>query len=331
MAAGGDTLEAAIAGVNLVEDDPTDHTVGYGGLPNEDGVVELDASVMHGPTRRAGAVAALRGIRYPSRVAKLVMEHTDHVMLVGEGALRFAKAHGFQEEDLLTPQTRLAWLVWKKSLRDAAGHTNWASWTHPMALPESNSTDSTVDDDLQGWAKDVAAHPPTGTITCLTLNERGEMSGTTTTSGLGWKIPGRVGDSPVIGAGLYVDQDIGAAGSTGRGEENLRIAGAHLVVEGMGRGLSPEEACLEALRRVVRNFHGSEAKLLEFDLNYYALRKDGEYAGTSLWDHVMRRGVVSRKRFAVCDNNGSRQEDSAYLRTRQSENKPELQRQPSER
>ena len=172
LRAGEDTLDAAIAGVNIVELDPEDTSVGYGGLPNEEGVVELDACVMHGPTARAGSVAALRGIRTPSKVAQLVLERTDHVMMVGSGALRFAKAYGFTEEDLLTERARIA------------------------------------------WAREVAANPPPGTITCLTLNRRGEMSGVTTTSGLAWKIPGRIGDSPIIGAGLYVAQQVGAAGST---------------------------------------------------------------------------------------------------------------------
>jgi N4-(beta-N-acetylglucosaminyl)-L-asparaginase len=315
LKAGGDTLDAVIAGVNINEEDPEDSSVGYGGLPNEEGVVELDASVMHGPTRRAGAVAALRNIKTPSKVARLVMERTDHVMLVGEGALRFAKAHGFKEEELLTDKARLAWLVWKESLRDRQGHSNWSDGLDAPAGPAARLRRlfPEADQATLAWAWEVATHPPTGTINCLALNQRGEMSGVTTTSGLAWKIPGRVGDSPLPGAGLWVDQEVGAAGSTGRGEENIRVAGAHTVVEAMRRGLSPKDACLEALRRVARNFKDHPDRLAQFDLSFYALRKDGEYAGASLWNGAIRAGKLLPRRFAVNDGTGSRLEPCAYL------------------
>ena len=315
LKAGGDTLDAVIAGVNINEEDPEDSSVGYGGLPNEDGVVELDASVMHGPTRRAGAVAALRNIKTPSKVARLVMERTDHVMLVGEGALRFAKAHGFKEEELLTDKARLAWLVWKESLRDRQGHSNWSDGLDAPAKPTARLRRMfpQVDEATLAWAWEVAVNPPAGTINCLALNDKGEMSGVTTTSGLAWKIPGRVGDSPLPGAGLWVDQEVGAAGSTGRGEENIRVAGAHTIVEAMRRGLSPKEACLEALRRVARNFAGDAGRLAQFDLTFYALRKDGEYAGASLWNGAYRAGQLLPRRFAVNDGAGSRLEPCAYL------------------
>ncbi len=315
LKAGGDTLDAVIAGVNINEEDPEDTSVGYGGLPNEEGVVELDASVMHGPTRRVGAVAALRGVKTPSRVARLVMERTDHVMLVGEGALRFARAHGFKEEDLLTEKARLAWLVWKESLRDRQGHSNWSDGLDAPAKPSARLRRlfPHVDEATLAWAWEVATHPPTGTINCLAVNEKGEMSGVTTTSGLAWKIPGRVGDSPLAGAGLWVDQDVGAAGATGRGEENIRVAGAHTIVENMRRGLSPKEACLEALRRVARNFNNDQRRLARFDLTFYALRKDGEYAGASLWSGALREGKLLPRRFAVNDGTGSRLEPCAYL------------------
>jgi len=308
---GGDTLEAVIAGVNINEEDPEDSSVGYGGLPNEEGVVELDASVMHGPTRRAGAVAALRNIKTPSKVARLVMEQTDHLMLVGEGALRFAKALGFQEENLLTEKSRLAWLVWKKSLKDGRGHSNWGEGlSSPAKKPAAwlRKQFPQADEALLAWAWEVAVHPPTGTINCLALNTRGEMSGVTTTSGLAWKIPGRVGDSPILGAGLWVDQDVGAAGSTGRGEENVRVAGAHTIVENMRQGMAPKEACLDALKRVARNFSNDMSKLAQFDLSFYALRKDGAYAGASLWD-----GGVRPRRFAVNDGGASRLEPCVTL------------------
>ncbi len=315
LKAGGDTLDAVIAGVNLNEEDPEDSSVGYGGLPNEEGVVELDASVMHGPTRRVGAVAALRGIKTPSKVARLVMERTDHIMLVGEGALRFAKAHGFKEEDLLTEKARLAWLVWKESVRDSRGHSNWSDGLDAPVKPTARlrRLHAGVDEATLAWAWEVATNPPTGTINCLALNEKGEMSGVTSTSGLAWKIPGRVGDSPLAGAGLWVDQDVGAAGSTGRGEENIRVAGAHTIVENMRRGLSPKEACLEALRRVARNFDNDQSRLARFDLIFYALRKDGEYAGASLWSGTLREGKLVPRRFAVNDGTGSRLEPCVYL------------------
>jgi len=277
---GGDTLDAGLAVVGVVEDDPNDNSVGYGGLPNEEGEVELDASVMHGPTRRAGAVGSLRHIKNPSLVAKIVMERTNHVFLVGPGALRFAVAEGFQKMDLLTDKSRTAWLAWK-----AATTENWRpgldspEWKEKLAelldTPEKLA--------WRDWIQEVVLHPPTGTINCLAVNEKGDISGTTTTSGLAWKIGGRVGDSPVIGAGLYIDNDVGAAGSTGRGEENIKAAGGHTIVEMMRRGMSPTEACLEALRRVVRNYNGDKTRLRQFHLLFYALNKDGVHGGASLW------------------------------------------------
>ncbi|MBL8239093.1 MAG: N(4)-(beta-N-acetylglucosaminyl)-L-asparaginase [Bryobacterales bacterium] len=317
---GKDTLDAVVAGVNVNELDPNDNSVGYGGLPNEEGVVELDACVMHGPTRRAGSVASIRGIKTPSKIAKLVMEETDHVMLAGEGALRFAKAMGFTEENLLTEKSRLAFLVWKRTLKDQNGHSNWSDG---VDAPPGKSPKAllrlfpNVDEETLAWAHEMAVRPPTGTINCLALNEKGEMSGCTTTSGLAWKLPGRVGDSPIIGAGLYVDQEVGAAGSTGRGEENIRTAGAHTIVENMRHGMSPAEAVMDALKRVSRNYDHDLKRLDKFDINFYALRKDGAFAGGSLWSGQMRgTGFVSRQ-FAVNDGTGnSRLMDCAYLHER---------------
>ncbi len=317
LRAGGDTLDAVIAGVNIVELDPNDTSVGYGGLPNEEGVVELDASVMHGPSRRGGAVGAIRGIKTPSNVAKLVMTETDHMMLVGEGALKFAKAHGFKEEDLLTERSRMAWLAWKRSMRDRNGHTNWESITDAPPKAAEKRADlkrlfPEASDELIAWAFEVADKPTTGTINCLALNEKGEMSGTTTTSGMAWKIPGRVGDSPIIGAGLWLDQDVGAAGSTGRGEENIRIAGAHTCIENMRHGMSPKDAALDALKRIARNFDNDEKRLGAIDIQFYVLRKDGEYCGASLWDKSSPTARVTQ--FAVCrDGVPSRLENAVSL------------------
>jgi N4-(beta-N-acetylglucosaminyl)-L-asparaginase len=314
--AGADTLDAVIAGVNIVELDPQDHSVGYGGLPNEEGVVELDACVMHGPSRRCGSVASLRNIKTPSKVAKAIMEQTDHIMLVGDGALKFAREMGFEETNLLTEESRLAWLVWKRSLRDAGGHNNWGPGLDapPAKAPVADLRRAFPDasEELLAWAWSMAVHPTTGTINCLALNAKGEMSGTTTTSGLAWKIPGRVGDSPLIGAGCYVDQDVGGAGSTGRGEENIRIAGGHTVVENMRHGMSPKEACLDALKRVARNFDNDQKRLEKIDINFYALRRDGEYAGATLWNSRRPDGSWSRT-FSVNDGGESRLEPCVHL------------------
>lgn len=322
---GGDTLDAVVAGVNIVEEDPNDTSVGYGGLPNEAGIVELDASVMHGPTNRAGAVSALRNIKCPSKVAKLIMEQTDHVMMTGQGALDWARLMGFKEEDLLTERARLAWVAWKQSLRDREGNNNWTdgldapSKPSPGAMLQLKRMFPQFDDQTIAWALHMARYPTTGTINCLALNSKGEMSGVTTTSGLAWKIPGRVGDSPIIGAGLYVDQEVGAAGSTGRGEENIRVAGAHTIVENMRHGMSPKDACLDCLKRIVRNFNGDREKLNRFDINFYALRKDGAYAGAALWSGRPRPGGgFTSPKFAVNTGEGSRLEDCVPLMDRRS-------------
>ena len=315
MRGGADTLDAVIAGVNIVELDPRDTSVGYGGLPNEDGVVELDCSCIHGPSRRGGAVGALRNIKTPSKVAKAVMMETDHMMLVGEGALRFAKAMGFKEEDLLTEEARLQWLTWKKSLRDPGGHTNWNSdvdappgGRKAEVLREIKELFPKAGDDLLAEAWENAIHPPHGTINCIALNARGEMSAITTTSGMAWKIPGRCGDSPILGGGLWLDQDVGGAGSTGRGEENLRVCGAATVVENMRHGMTPKDACLDALKRVSRNFNDDLKRLAAIDLQFYALRKDGRYAAASLW---------SKAQFAVCTGDQpARHESCVYLNER---------------
>jgi len=283
-----DPLDCVVAGVNIVEDDPADNTVGYGGLPNEEGVVELDAAVMHGPTHRAGAVASLRGIKNPSKVAKLVMEQTDHVLLVGEGALKFARAMGFKEENLLTEESRKIWLYWKQTL---SHDDDWIA-------PPLEDQDPAVREFFKR---------PTGTIHCSGMNADGDISCVTSTSGLAFKLPGRVGDSPIIGAGLYVDNAVGSCGSTGRGEANLANLSSHAAVELMRSGMSPRDAGLEVMRRVadttvprLRDKKGRPS----FDLKLYLLCKDGTHAGISMW---------SQNRFAITDSHGTRHEDCVAL------------------
>lgn len=288
---GADSLDAVVAGVNVVEEDPKDMSVGLGGLPNEDGVVQLDSSVMHGPTRGAGSVAAIENIVNPSKVAKLVMERTDHVLLVGEGALRFAVAMGFEQQDLLTDQAREVWMRWKRNLSDRD------DWINP-------------EERLPGGKETAALDIPFtyGTINCNAVDANGDISGVTTTSGLSFKIPGRVGDSPIIGAGLYVDNDVGACGSTGRGEANLKTCASFLAVEFMRNGASPEEAGLKALQRIADNT--VEPYLLNdegrpnFDVKFYAVNKKGQFAGTAMW---------SGTQYAAHDGNENKLRDCAYL------------------
>jgi N4-(beta-N-acetylglucosaminyl)-L-asparaginase len=301
LKSGGDTLDAVIAAVTVVEDDPNDDSVGYGGLPNEEGVVELDASVMHGPTRRAGSVASVQRIKNVARLAKTVMERTNHVMIVGDGARRFAVDEGFEEMNLLTEHSRKIWLAWK-------ARTSF-NWRPGVDSPEWKAAVAQIFDnnhEQMDYAMKVIDHPPTGTINCLSVNEKGEVSGTTTTSGLAWKIPGRVGDSPVIGAGLFVDGDVGAAGSTGKGEENIKISGGHTIVELMRKGTKPSDACLEALGRVVRNYNGDKQKLGTFQITFYALNKDGEYGAASLWKAAHDPNRIAH--FAVHDGSEARLE-----------------------
>ena len=318
---GGDSLEAAIAAVTVVEDDPNDDSVGYGGLPNEEGEVELDASVMHGPSRRAGSVAGVRRIKNVARLAKTVMVRTNHVMLVGDGARRFAVAEGFEEMNLLTESSRKKWLAWKAATsfnwRPGIDSPEWKEKTSSAAKSPLDSEEFRArlaeicgrDEALMASALEVIKDPPTGTINCLAVNEKGEISGTTTTSGLSWKIPGRVGDSPVIGAGLYVDGDVGGAGSTGKGEENIKISGGHTIVEMMRRGMSPTDACLEALHRVARNYNNDKKKLGTFHIYFYALNKDGEHGSASLWRNGSDR--TKRANYAVHDGTEGRLVESA--------------------
>jgi N4-(beta-N-acetylglucosaminyl)-L-asparaginase len=292
MTEGKDVLDALIAGVNIVELDPEDTSVGYGGLPNADGVVQLDSSCMHGPRKRAGAVACIEGVRTPSLVAQKVMDETDHHLLVGKGAQDFARNMGFKvEEDLNTERSRKAWLEWKR-------RTDPLHYLDPIKREEALRR---VEQDMmaEGW---VDPNHFYGTINCDGVNAKGEICGVTTTSGLAWKIPGRVGDSPILGAGLYVDGEVGAAGSTGRGEANLYNLCSFMIVENMRRGMHPKDAGIDALKRIKANT--IEKRLLNsrgepnFNINFYVLNAKGEYAGLSMYGG---RNV----NYAVCTENGA--------------------------
>jgi len=288
---GTDVLDALIAGVNIVELDPLDDSVGYGGLPNADGVVQLDSSCMHGPKKRAGAVAALEGVRTPSLVAKAVMENTDHHLIVGEGAQMFARNMGFKiEDDLNTDHSRRIWLEWKR--RTDPGH-----YLDPKSRAELFHRER-----LKMVAEGLIDRDHFyGTINCDGINSKGEICGVTTTSGLAWKIPGRVGDSPILGAGLYVDGTVGAAGSTGRGEANLFNLCSFLIVEEMRRGAHPKDAGMEALRRIKANT--IEKRLLNskgnpnFGINFYVLNAKGQHAGVTMYEGPS---------YAMCDEGGPR-------------------------
>ncbi len=294
ITAGRDVLDAVIAGVNIVELDPEDTSVGYGGLPNAEGVVQLDASVMHGPLKRAGAVAAIQGVRTPSLVAQKVMQETDHHLIVGLDAQKFARSMGFKiEPDLITEKARQLWLEWKR--RTDPGH-----YLDPKTRAEAGHraglamvADGLIDPDHYY-----------GTINCNGVSAKGEVCGVTTTSGLAWKIPGRVGDSPILGAGLYVDGEVGAAGSTGRGEANLFGLISFLIVEGMRHGLTPKDAGMAAMKRVVANT--VEKRLLNqrgkpnFNVTYYIVNKSGDHAGVALYGQSGKNPV----RYALCTENG---------------------------
>ena len=303
MTQGAEVLDALIAGVNIVELDPLDTSVGYGGLPNADGIVQLDSSCMHGPKKRAGAVAALEGVRTPSLVAKAVMEQTDHHLLVGAGAQTFARSLGFKiEDDLNTEQSRKLWLEWKR-------RTDPLHYLDPQKRAEAGSR-IMMEMVAEGLIDPQHIY---GTINCDGINAKGEICGVTTTSGLAWKIPGRVGDSPILGAGLYVDGEVGAAGSTGRGEANLYNLCSFLIVENMRRGMHPKDAGLDACRRIKANT--IEKRLLNnkgnpnFNINFYALNAKGEYAGVSMYPVNVKEEYSSVSMYpvasyAVCTEEG---------------------------
>src|SRR2546428_3235650 len=290
---GGDVLDALIAGVNIVELDPLDDSVGYGGLPNAEGIVQLDSSCMHGPKKRAGAVAAIEGVRTPSLVAKAVMDLTDHHLLVGKGAQQFARDLGFKiEDDLNTPNSREKWLEWKR-------RTDPSHYLDPTARADAGYHVA-----LQMIAEGkIDREHLYGTINCDGVSPKGEICGVTTTSGLAWKIPGRVGDSPILGAGLYVDGEVGAAGSTGRGEANLYNLSSYLIIENLRRGMHPKDAGMDALKRIKANT--VEKRLLDprgnpnFYVNFYILDRAGQFAGVSMYNVYNKRPIT----YAVCTEN----------------------------
>ncbi len=321
MAGGGSALEGVVAGVNLVEADPEDMTVGYGGLPNADGVVQLDSQVWNGPTRGAGAVAALEGFAHPSRVAVAVMRYTDHVLLVGEGAAKFAREMGFEERDtLLTEASRRRFLEWRARLSEEDDYlTPEQSGEEIGGFDDPGGPDArTSEGDRTGLVDEATLEAgladshdgvrPWGTIHCSAVGPDGEMAAVTTTSGLFFKVPGRVGDSPLPGCGCYCDGEVGAAGATGRGEAVIKTVGAHLIVEEMRRGAAPTDACLTALRRIVD--WTVEDRLLtedgrpDFNVRYYAVDRAGRHGGASIW---------GGGRHAVHEGGEARLVDSAYL------------------
>ena len=281
MIKGTDTLDAGVEAVKLVELDPNDQSVGYGGLPNAEGVVQLDASCMHGPSKRAGAVGALEGIKTPSEIVRLIMKYTNHIMLVGKDAQRFAVSYGYQVEDLLTPASREAWLHWRANLS-----------------PNDNYVDEPASERMVKYT--------TGTCPMMLVNPAGDISSLVSTSGLSWKIPGRVGDSGIVGAGQYTDNDVGAVGSTGLGEANIMVAGGFLTVESMRRGMHPKDAALATLKRVMTmipaRWIGANGRPT-FQLQYYAVNKAGEFGAAAM----------TASPFAVCDEKGPRKEDCAVL------------------
>jgi len=288
---GADPLDVAIEVVKVAEADPEDDSVGLGGLPNEDGVVQLDAACMYGPRHKSGAVACIENILHPSEVARLVLERTDHCLLVGRGAYEFARMHGHPHTELLTEASRKKWLEWKESMSESDDRLPPPpALPFQGALPRNPERLASVEDRdlrLRAWR----AARPTGTIHCSALGKSGAIACTTTTSGLAWKIPGRVGDSPIIGAGLYCDQEAGSAGATGRGEACILANGSFTIVELMRQGASPLDAALEAMRRVTRQTQRqaryqpdlvNEKGLPSFNLHFYVLGLDGSFAGVRM-------------------------------------------------
>ncbi len=315
MKGGAHPLDSIVQGVKIVEDDPKDNSVGYGGLPNEEGVVQLDASVMDGALHRAGSVGALENIKNPASVALLVLRRTDHVMLVGAGALKFALRMGFKEEDLLTEGSREAWLKWRANL---GKDDDWLNDDERDDVDQSGKPlgwrATPIDIDSGPGRIDPVTGVPytTGTIHCSAVTESGHVAACTSTSGLSWKLPGRLGDSPIVGAGMYCDNEVGSAGATGRGEAVIQICGSFFIVQQMEKGLSPTEACLAAAKKIADRT--KEKRLRDdkgrpnFQVSFYALRKDGAYGSAAI-----RSGAT----YTVHDGKENRKLDCASLYERE--------------
>ncbi len=314
ITSGADPLDAVVAGVQIVELNPNDQSVGLGGLPNEEGVVQLDASCMHGPTKRAGAVGCLEDVAEAAAVAKAIMDNTDHIFLVGAGAKKFALEMGFKQQNLLTEPSRQDWLRWKSRLNpnDAWLDQGTKPPIRPTRQDDEHASNAHIEYDRFGVPHTY------GTINMNAVTARGDIASVTTTSGLSWKIPGRVGDSPIIGAGQYCDNDVGAAGSTGRGEANIKVCGAFLAVEFMRQGMAPQQALMKVMERVIAM---TEKRLLAdngkpfFQLQYYAVNKKGEYAGACCYEG---------SKFAVADSTGVRLEECAYMYKKSEQPTPQL-------
>ena len=317
---GGTALDAVERGANVIEVDPEDSSVGYGGLPNENGVIQLDASIMDGKTYNAGAVAALENIKTPSSVARLVMERTDHIILVGAGALEFARSFGFQEEDLHTERSRAAWLRWREEHSD---RDDWGPPDHLRNLPGSgpdgrgassgsgrlgaSSGSSGRDADAVPFGRsDEPVDFHYGTTNVLAVDSNGDISGVTTTSGLSWKVNGRIGDSPIIGAGLYVDNDIGAAGATGRGEDVLKCCASFYIVLRMGQGRTPQEACEDACDLIVQKYRNVNPNFFPSE-KFVAISKEGEYGAASMGNDRGRPRMTVRNEDGLVIHEGTTQ------------------------
>ena len=313
LLAGADPVDAAVGGVSLAELDPREYSVGYGGLPNYDGVVQLDAAVMHGPTGKAGAVAALEGVKTPSQVARLVMQRTEHVLLVGKGASRFAATHGFPQEELLTDFSRKVWLYWKENLSEK---DNWIE-------PPLTAIDPEVREFFRKFPYLLRAG---STIHLSALSPSGDLGCCTSTSGTFFKLPGRVGDSPIIGAGLYAENEVGSAGATGRGEAAILTNASRTSVDFMRQGLAPTEALLKTLEWVVRQNRNPRLRRADgrptFNLRLYAVNKAGAYGSAAIFKgqefkdskpEVDPVAAAIGGKFAVADEKGARLEDSAFL------------------
>lgn len=301
---GSDCVDAIVEAVAIQEADPDDASVGYGGLPNEEGVVQLDASVMHGPTHKAGAVACIEGIMHPAAVALQVLKRTDHALIVGEGAKKFALRLGFEEMNLLTDRAREAWLRWRAELNP---DDDWLDRDQRdlSQLPGGLWRDAAgILDDRH----DSRIPFTWGTINCSAVDDNGDVASCTTTSGLSWKIPGRVGDSPIVGAGMFCDNAVGAAGATGRGEAAIHNCAAYAVCRAMEDGKTPTEACLEVMKRVADRTRQKRLLTPEgrpnFGLRFYAVRKDGAYGSATMYEGGQ---------FAVATAQGARIEKAAFL------------------